>query len=83
MISILFIVVAIAFGFFVYRKNVHIAIATVIGVAVIIACMAIGLNWHPLYLSGDTWMIIVGIYIAIASVTPVWILLQTGEKRKL
>ena len=79
MISILFIVVAIAFGFFVYRKNVHIAIATVIGVAVIIACMAIGLNWHPLYLSGDTWMIIVGIYIAIASVTPVWILLQPRD----
>ncbi len=41
--------------------------------------MAIGLNWHPLYLSGDTWMIIVGIYIAIASVTPVWILLQPRD----
>ena len=79
MISVLFIVVAIAFGFLVYRRNAPIAVATVIGVAVIIACMAIGLNWHPIYLSGDTWMIIVGIYIAIASVTPVWILLQPRD----
>lgn len=79
MISVLFIVVAIAFGFLVYRRNAPIAVATVVGVAVIIACMAIGLNWHPIYLSGDTWMIIVGIYIAIASVTPVWILLQPRD----
>ena len=54
-------------------------LSTVIGVAAIIACMAIGLNWHPIYLSGSTWMIIVGIYIAIASVTPVWILLQPRD----
>ncbi len=79
MISILFILVAIIFGIFVYRKNAPISVATIIGVAVIVACMAIGLNWHPIYLSGDTWMIIVGIYIAIASVTPVWILLQPRD----
>ena len=79
MISILFILVAIIFGIFVYRRNAPIAVATIIGVAVIVACMAIGLNWHPIYLSGDTWMIIVGIYIAIASVTPVWILLQPRD----
>ena len=79
MISILFIVVAIVFGFFVYRRNVHIAIATVIGVAAIIGCMALGLNWHPIYLNESTWMVIVGIYIAIASVTPVWILLQPRD----
>ena len=79
MISILFIVVAIAFGFLVYRKNAPVGVATIIGVAVIVACMAIGLNWHPIYLNGDTWMVIVGIYIAIASVTPVWILLQPRD----
>ena len=39
----------------------------------------IGLNWHPIYLSGNVWMIIVGLYIAIASVTPVWILLQPRD----
>jgi carbon starvation protein len=79
MISILFIVIAIVFGMMVYRRNASLGVSTVIGVIAIIACMAIGLNWHPIYLNGSTWMIIVGIYIAIASVTPVWILLQPRD----
>lgn len=79
MISILFIVVAIIFGVMVYRRNASLVVSTVVGVAAIVACMAIGYNWHPLYLNGSTWMIIVGIYIAIASVTPVWILLQPRD----
>lgn len=79
MISILFIVIAIIFGIMVYRRNASLLVSTVIGVAAIIFCMILGYNWHPLYLSGSTWMIIVGIYIAIASVTPVWILLQPRD----
>ena len=79
MISILFILVAIVFGFLVYRRNAGLGISTVIGVAAIVLCMAIGLNFHPLYLNGTTWMVIVGIYITVASVTPVWILLQPRD----
>lgn len=78
-ISILFILMAIVFGFFVYRRNAPLGVSTVIGVVGIVVCMVVGLNWHPLYLSGTTWMIIVGIYILIASVTPVWILLQPRD----
>lgn len=79
MISLLFIVVAIIFGFCVYRRNMPMGIASVIGVLAIVAIMAIGMNFHPLYLSTKTWMWIVGLYIAIASVTPVWILLQPRD----
>ena len=79
MISILFIVMAILFGFFVYRKGVSLPIATVIGVLALAACLVIGLNWHPIYLSTGTWMWIIGIYILIASVAPVWILLQPRD----
>ena len=79
MISILFILIAIAFGFFVYRRNASLATSTIIGVIAIVACIAIGLNYHPLYLSSTTWMIIVGLYILVASVTPVWILLQPRD----
>lgn len=79
MISLLFIVVAIAFGFCVYRRNMPMGIASVIGVLAIVAIMAIGMNFHPIYLSTKTWMWIVGLYIAIASVTPVWILLQPRD----
>lgn len=79
MISMLFIVISVVFGFLVYRRNAGLGVSTVIGVAAIIICMVIGLNWHPIYLSNTTWMIIVGIYITIASVTPVWILLQPRD----
>ena len=78
-ISIMFILMAILFGFFVYRRNAPLGIATIIGVIGIAVCMYIGLNWHPIYLSYNVWMIIVGLYIGIASVTPVWILLQPRD----
>ena len=42
MISILFIVIAIAFGFLVYRKNASLGVSTILGVAAIIGCMALG-----------------------------------------
>ena len=79
MISIFFIVLAIFFGFFVYRRNAPLGVSTIIGVALIAVAMIVGLKWHPLYLSYETWMIICGIYILIASVTPVWILLQPRD----
>ncbi len=79
MISLLFIVIAIIFGFLVYRRNVSLGISTVIGIVSIILIIVIGLNWHPIYLSATTWMIILGVYIMIASVVPVWILLQPRD----
>jgi carbon starvation protein len=79
MVSLLFILIAIVFGFMVYRRNAPMGVASVIGILAIVLVMAIGMNFHPLYLSSNTWMIIVGIYIAIASVTPVWILLQPRD----
>ena len=79
MISIFFIVLAILFGFFVYRRNAPLGVSTIIGVVLIAVAMYVGLNWHPIYLSYETWMIICGIYILVASVTPVWILLQPRD----
>lgn len=79
MVSILFIVIAIVFGFLVYRRNAPMGVSTLLGVVAIVVCMAIGMNFHPIYLSANTWMWIVGLYIAVASVTPVWILLQPRD----
>lgn len=79
MISILFIVLAVIFGFLVYRRNAPLGVASVIGIIAIVICLAIGLNFHPLMLTYTTWMLICGVYIAIASVTPVWILLQPRD----
>ena len=71
MISILFIVLAVVFGFMVYRKNVSLGVSTIAGVAAIVVCVVVGLNFHPIYLSETAWMVIVGIYITVASVAPV------------
>lgn len=79
MVSLLFIVIAIAFGFLVYRRNAPMGVSTALGVVAIVICMVIGMNFHPIYLTYNAWMIIVGIYIAVASVTPVWILLQPRD----
>ena len=79
MVSLLFILMAIVFGFAVYRKGVKMSIASVIGVIGIIACLFIGLNFYPIQLSTNAWMWIVGLYIMVASVAPVWILLQPRD----
>lgn len=79
MVSLLFIVVAIIFGFAVYRRHTSMVTSTILGVAAIALCMGIGMNFHPLYFSTTTWMWIIGLYITIASVTPVWILLQPRD----
>ena len=79
MISVLFIVLAIVFGILVYRKNVPVGIASVAGCIGIVLIVLIGLNFHPLSLSYNAWMYVLAIYILIASVTPVWILLQPRD----
>ncbi len=79
MVSLLFIVVAIVFGFAVYRRHTSMVVSSVLGVAAIVACMAIGMNFHPFYFTTTTWMWIIGVYITVASVTPVWILLQPRD----
>lgn len=78
-VSILFILIAIAFGFLVYRRNVPMGVASVLGVIAIVLVIAVGINFHPVYLSTNAWMLVVGLYIAVASVTPVWILLQPRD----
>ncbi len=79
MVSLLFIVIAVIFGFAVYRRNVPMGAASVVGVLAIVAIIAIGMNFHPIYLSTNAWMYIVGLYIIVASVAPVWILLQPRD----
>ena len=79
MISLLFIVLAIIFGYMVYRKNIPIGPATICGIIGIIIIVFIGLNFYPLALSYNAWMWVLGLYILIASVAPVWILLQPRD----
>ena len=79
MVSLMFIAMAIVFGFAVYRKGVSMKLASIVGVIGIVACIAIGLNFYPIQLTTNVWMWIVGLYIIAASVAPVWILLQPRD----
>lgn len=76
--SLLFIPLAILFGFLVYRKNAPLAISSVLGVVLLAGCVALGLAF-PLDFSRNVWIAFVFVYIMIASVTPVWILLQPRD----
>lgn len=76
--SILFIVLAIIFGIGVYRRGLNLLVGTVIGVILLGVCVWLG-TLFPLNLSLNTWMIILLGYIFIASITPVWILLQPRD----
>lgn len=76
--SILFIPLAIVFGFFVYRKNAPLVVSTIAGVILLSVCIFIGLKF-PIYMSKNFWLMFVFAYIVIASVTPVWILLQPRD----
>lgn len=76
--SLMFIVLAIIFGYFVYRKGAPLGISTVLGVIALFACIYLG-TVFPLALSVNTWIVILGLYILIASTAPVWILLQPRD----
>ena len=76
--SLLFIVIAIIFGYFVYRKGAKVGPATVIGVIGIVVITIIGLN-VGVNISRTAWVIFIAVYITLASLLPVWILLQPRD----
>ncbi len=78
MISVLFIVLAIIYGYATNRLGVKTLPATIAGIIGIVIIVAIGLN-VGLVLSRIAWIVLIGIYIAVASLVPVWILLQPRD----
>lgn len=76
--SLLFIVLAVVFGFFVYKRNTPLFLSSLIGVVLLAVCITIGLL-APIHLTLNTWIAILGVYIFVAAVAPVWILLQPRD----
>lgn len=76
--SIFFIVLAILFGIAVYRFKMPLIPASIVGVLMLFGCIYLGFLF-PIALSKQTWILLLMIYIFIASVTPVWILLQPRD----
>lgn len=77
--STLFIVAAVAIGFFIKYRQPGTAVNTAVSIIALVICVALGCLFPVLHLSVNTWMILVFIYILIASVTPVWALLQPRD----
>jgi len=76
--SMMFIVFAIALGLLLKYTKLPAAVNTVIAIAMLVGAVVIGLNF-PMYLPLNAWHILVFVYIFIASVVPVWLLLQPRD----
>ena len=79
MISVLFIVVAVIYGVITRGRKIPAAANIVSALAIIVVVVALGYNLPVIALDNTTWMILVGLYILVASVAPVWILLQPRD----
>ena len=78
MISVLFIVLAIIYGILTNRFGVKTLPATIFGLVGIVAIVAIGLN-VGLAMGRIEWIVFIGVYITVASLIPVWIMLQPRD----
>lgn len=76
--SCLFIVAAVFLGVFLRKSKLNKWINTAAAIVILVACIAIGL-YVPIYVGTGAWHIIVFIYIAVASIAPVWVLLQPRD----
>ena len=78
MISLLFIVLAIVYGILTNKCGLKTLPATIIGIVGIVLVTILGLN-VGFAMSRTAWIVFIGIYIAVASLVPVWILLQPRD----
>ncbi len=78
MISLLFILLAIIYGYTTNRLGLGTLPASVAGICGIIAITVFGLH-YGFMMSRSAWIIFIGAYITIASLVTVWILLQPRD----
>ena len=77
-ISLMFIALAIVYGLVTNRLGIKTLPASIGGVVCIVLMIALGLNFG--FAMGRTaWIVTIGAYITIASLVPVWILLQPRD----
>lgn len=76
--SMLFIIEAVALGMILKYGKLNKWVNTGIAIAMLIGAVTLGLVF-PVYIERSTWHIIIFIYVLIASVVPVWSLLQPRD----
>ena len=78
MTSVLFIAAAVLLGFIIKYAKLNTWVNTVIAVGLLVLTIVLGLNF-PIYVSLGSWHIMIFVYIAVASIVPVWALLQPRD----
>jgi carbon starvation protein len=77
-ISMLFIIVAMIFGLYIKYRKPSQKLEFIIGVVLLVAMLTVGIA-VPLYFSKSVWLGIVFIYLFLASITPMWLLMQPRD----
>ncbi|MDN5352112.1 MAG: carbon starvation protein [Clostridiales bacterium] len=76
--SLLFIGTAVFYGFFLRKKNPSSLVSNLVGLGLLVGAIALGLLF-PVYIAKTPWLYFVFAYIFVASITPVWALLQPRD----
>lgn len=77
-ISMLFIGVAIVFGIVLKYKKLNNVTQFIVGLILLVAMLAVGIAF-PLYYSKNVWTIVIIAYVFLASITPMWLLMQPRD----
>ena len=77
-VSVLFILLAVCYGLLTNRAGMKTSVATIIGLVAIVAVLVLGLN-VGFSMGRTAWIVFIGVYITVASLVPVWILLQPRD----
>lgn len=77
-ISVLFIILAVLYGIITNKLGLKTLPATILGIIAIIAIITLGMN-VGFAMGRLSWIIFIGVYIAVASLIPVWIMLQPRD----
>jgi carbon starvation protein len=76
--SILVIVLAIFFGYAIYRRGAPLVVTSIIGVVLLALCVWLGVLF-PLSLPFTVWVILLLAYAFVAASLPVWLILQPRD----
>ena len=77
-ISMLYIVGAVAFGFFIKYCKPSQVTQFITGLVLVFAMLAAGISW-PLFAGTQTWVVVIFAYMFVASVLPMWLLMQPRD----
>lgn len=75
----LMLLIAMGMGFAMYRMNMTLPVVTIVGIILLFFAIWIGLSAPFLFFNQVTWTWILIVYIIMASVLPVWVLLQPRD----